>query len=530
MFKLIKKYEKIAKSNINTLFVIILLITTVLNLISFKAGHTWGDDFSMYIAQAKSIVEGSIRDLNEKQTILERYSSELHGPFFYPWGFPVMLSPVYMIFGFDILAMKIYVFLFFLSSLVILFILFKDRLDDKNRLILVSFFALNPVFFYFKENVLSDLPFLFLSLFAIYLIKRFIFERKYIVSLSFSYFILGFVIYYAFFIRHQGIVLFPILLFCHLLENKDLLNKLKWKFFKEEFMQLIPYVTITLCFLLNKKLFPENFNSYVTFFLDQNLSITLWNNIAFYTMLPSEFFGSQLVFKILYFITFPFLLFGLIANFRKDCLFVSFVLLNLFILLAFPCTTQGIRYIFPMLPYYVYFFLKGANEIMDRVTKAPCRNIFVCSIVFLIVVFMVSYFLRDINYVRKTFIDKHETLEGPYSNRASEMINFIKNSTGKRDIIAFFKPRALRLYTDRISVVNYHIDEIIKYRIKYVAVYKYDMEEEGRMRFIDDISKSCHFTKIFENGEYAVYKLIVDDGKSTSSSGKSFSVRGTKKS
>jgi 4-amino-4-deoxy-L-arabinose transferase-like glycosyltransferase len=493
------------------LLLLIIALSLFLNLISLKSGHNWGDDFSMYIAQSKSIVENSVDNLIEQQIFLEKYSSELHGPFLYPWGFPVLLSPVYKIFGFNIIAMKIYVFLFFLGSLFILFFIFVDGLNERYRLLIVSLFALNPVFFYFKENVLSDVPFLFLTLLGMLLIKLFIIEKRFFINESISFFLLGFVVFYAYFTRPQGVVLFPILLICHFKEYMDLLNNKQRKFLRKEYIQLVPYLTVALCLALNKHLFYENFYYFVNVFLSQNIVETVKYNIVFYTVLPSEFFGSKTVFKLLYAVTVPFAIYGFIADFKKDYPFALFVIFNLSILLIFPYTTQGIRYIFFILPFYVYYFFKGFVEFKSISFKIPYKNAYVSLIYILIVTLMISYLLRDVNYVKKVYNDNYYTVEGPYSKGASEMINFIINSTKQNDKIVFFKPRALRLYTNRNTAVNYNIDEIVKYKLKYVVTYKYDVENDYRIKFVHDISESNLFRKIFDNDEYLVYELIAED-------------------
>ena len=76
---------------------IIVALTAAIYLISFRPGHDWGGDFSEYIAQAKSISEGY--DFPGKFV-------GTYGSFIYPWGFPLLLSPIYSLFGLNIFASK----------------------------------------------------------------------------------------------------------------------------------------------------------------------------------------------------------------------------------------------------------------------------------------------------------------------------------------------------------------------------------------------------------------------------------------
>jgi len=43
-------------------------------------------------------------------------------------------------------------------------------------------------------------------------------------------------------------------------------------------------------------------------------------------------------------------------------------------------------------------------------------------------------------------------LDGPYSNDAQEAFTFISGKTKQSDVVVFFKPRALHLFTKRPSV------------------------------------------------------------------------------
>ncbi|MEM5777155.1 MAG: hypothetical protein QXJ06_01775 [Candidatus Aenigmatarchaeota archaeon] len=462
----------------------------------------------MYIAQARSIVENSIDNLIEQQKFLEQYSSELHGPFLYPWGFPILLVPVYKNFGLNILAMKFYIFLFFIGSLFIMFFLF-DELNEKYRLLLVSMFAFNPVFFYFKENILSDIPFLFFSLFGMFLIKRFIIEKRFLINENISFFLLGFVMFFTYYIRLQGAILFFVFFICHYKNYVKALSLEHWKFIKEKYLHLVPYLAFVFCLNISRNIFSESFRYFSEVFLNQDIFETIKNNIVYYAILPSEFFSSKTLLKLIYIVTIPFAFYGFVVNVKKEYFFTLFVILNQLVLLSFPYTTQGIRYIFIILPYYIYYFIKGFIKFKEINFKLPYKKWIINFMHILLVLLIGSYLLRDMNYIWKTYRDNFKTAEeGPYSKDASEMISFIKNNTKEDDKVVFFKPRALRLYTNRTTIVNYNLDEITKYKFKYVVVYRYDFEKDNRIKFINNIERSNLFMKIFNNDNYIIYELI----------------------
>src|SRR6185295_17632430 len=66
------------------------------SFINIRYDHDWGDDFAMYIIEAKKIATGqSLLDLGY---LYDRVNAG-GGPPAYPVGFPLMLAPVYRFFG-----------------------------------------------------------------------------------------------------------------------------------------------------------------------------------------------------------------------------------------------------------------------------------------------------------------------------------------------------------------------------------------------------------------------------------------------
>ena len=76
---------------------LIILLSGVLGYFSINNGHPWSGDFALYIRQAESLLAGSTDEL----LAFNRYAMENSvypeppiGPNLYPWGFPLLLSPV----------------------------------------------------------------------------------------------------------------------------------------------------------------------------------------------------------------------------------------------------------------------------------------------------------------------------------------------------------------------------------------------------------------------------------------------------
>lgn len=63
----------------------------LLNIFSVVNGHSWGDDFIIYLTQAKALLNGGINEIIEKQQLIIQLSGVKHGPVLYPWGYPFFI-------------------------------------------------------------------------------------------------------------------------------------------------------------------------------------------------------------------------------------------------------------------------------------------------------------------------------------------------------------------------------------------------------------------------------------------------------
>ena len=181
----------------------ICLFSTVLSFSLLTKGHDWGDDFSAYIMQAKSVVEGTKEEFIERNRFTIENSSSVLGPTMYPWGFPILIAPVYYFFGLNIVAFKYVNLAFFQLFLISIFYLFKNHISLIDRFILVLLFAFSPIFLTFHDSISSDIPFLFFSTLSVLLIGKLIVydEKLPYLNLTGGWILLGVTIFISFLIN-----------------------------------------------------------------------------------------------------------------------------------------------------------------------------------------------------------------------------------------------------------------------------------------------------------------------------------------
>ena len=158
-----------------------LVLSTALGFLTLTNGHDWGDDFAEYLMQTESVVQGRTREFIEEHRFVIENSTELIGPFAYPWGYPLCLAPVYYFCGLNnLIALKCVNLLFFNLALLCAYALFVRRIGPALSCLLVALLAFNPVLLGFLDNILSDALFLFLAMLSVFLVDKFLIRAEYL--------------------------------------------------------------------------------------------------------------------------------------------------------------------------------------------------------------------------------------------------------------------------------------------------------------------------------------------------------------
>src|SRR5919109_4694933 len=151
---------------------LIILISLALGASTLRRGHEWGDDFAWYILQAKSIWDGTTNEFMEISAFTNQQSTTHLGPLAYPWGYPLILTPVVAVKGVSPLGLKLPALFFYAGFLICLYFLIKTRLTPNESLLVVALFAFNPLLLQFLDQILSDIPFLFFSTLSLLLMTQ----------------------------------------------------------------------------------------------------------------------------------------------------------------------------------------------------------------------------------------------------------------------------------------------------------------------------------------------------------------------
>ena len=486
-------------------------------------GHNWGGDFSAYILQAKSIVDGDPRHFIEVNSRMMTESMSPVGPDAYPWGLPVLLAPVYAIFGLNVIALKLVGAVCFLLFLALLWIGFRQHHSVLWRVMLICLFGLNPTMLKFVDQILSDIPFLLLSTLSVMLIGVVVVEKRRLISRCCDLALLGVAIAAAFLIRTNGLILLVTLGITQLVvalqnvtprkaEHKDWKTLIRSIFPKEpriavsEFgMNTLPHATFIVIVLIWRVFLPEGGSSHALLLEGISPDI-IKDNFYHYLTISTKFFVGVSYYKFVYGVTILFAVMGMLKRYKSDYHMIVYMFLTILLYLLWPFT-QGLRFLFPILPFYFSFVMTSLAGGVPAVSKKREWSRAREAICILCVIVVLFYFGRQsvINSIDNLNRNRASSY-GPFAKTSTEMFSFVEENTEPESTVIFFKPRVMRLMTGRKSTLVIDSNEIS--RGDYLCLYfPRKVHHQISPHEAEALAGRQLIKLLYRNRDFAVYRL-----------------------
>lgn len=406
-------------------------------LYSIEAGHNWGGDFSQYIHHAKNIVEGKAYN----DILYVSNGMAMVGPSFYPPVLPILLAIVYAIFGINLVMMKAMINAFFVGVLCALYSLFKERLSGIFLLALLVILGLNPYLLTYKDNILSEFPFLFFSMLSLYLMCRYEAQKSWTIAL-----LLGLTMYLAYGTREVGMLLVLTLVTYEVWHYKKITKgailavaiflllvfiqsqATQFESIYPEYAENLNRIrddssTVKSNFHLlkfNPELLRFRFNSY-SWGLFRFLEL---ENISF----GRAFFWLLNGFAIAGFVT------ALIKKIQFTEIYLSGYLCALFLYGGF----DPLRYLIPIYPFYVFYILKGISLL-----KKYAVQIDKAVLLGMVLLLCYSYLIAPVR-------SQYDIVAGGIQSESAQgLFHFIEKNSEEEEVSVFVKPRVLALFAQR---------------------------------------------------------------------------------
>jgi hypothetical protein len=475
------------------LIVVIIAVSLILGASTLTRGHQWGDDFAWYILQAKSIWNGTKNEFIQQSAFTNDQSTTYVGPLAYPWGYPLILVPSYAIKGIHPLALKLPALFFYAGFLMCLYLLMKARLSRSESLLLVSLFAFNPLLLQFLDQILSDIPYLFFSTLSLWLVTK---EGK---SSTQQNILIGVSIFLVTFLRATGILLLGCFL---LVEFFRLINYRRDPGTVKQVVldSFVVCVSFILLLGLNSVLFPGGGDSYLAQYAGLNAEM-IRNSVVAYFNVYSLFFGEAAGWRYLYYVLVIFFLIGSWTHWKEELFFLLFFGLWMIVHIAYPYW-QGPRYVFPLLPIFIYFTFQGMKFVIQKLPEKFSRIGYGTLYSFWSLIALVFLFNSSIN--ASINLQHDRDINGPFDQYSKEVYKYITEETPANSVIIFFKPRVMVLMTDHPTIMSTECDRMLK------GDYLVLSRKVGRNQQIppEEIG-ACHLplSEVLDNNRFIVYKI-----------------------
>lgn len=399
---------------------------------TIREGHTWGDDFALYVLHAENIADG--KGYTETPYVHNPLYTEI-GPKAYPPVFPLALAPAYKWVGFNLTVMKVAICTFFLAALWVLFLFYRAHIPYSYAVALVMLLGFNPYLWDFKDEILSDFPFLFFVWATLYGIQRHYDSREKSSGAMLRAVVVGMCMYLAYGTRVIGAVLPASLLLYELVHFKRLSRFASTALLVAATLMAVQagvlsdsgsdYIRVALVkYTAIEDIANVFLDNIVTHFI--NLS-TLWDN------------GYNKLFKIgLFGIVSTLSVYGLKARLKAE-ITIDEIFLSLYLVVLLVTPFPALRYLIPVIPLYFLYACLGVLE--SRSLLGPRWYQYAPLVLTVLVV---------LSYASKyTTLDYGPIREGIARQESQELFQHIRAHTKPDDVLIFRKPRALALITGR---------------------------------------------------------------------------------
>lgn len=343
------------------------------HILSFNPALEDVDDNAAYMIGAQSIVD--------KGDLYYLYLPKLQPDTDLPWGLPLMLAPIYKFSGMNYQYMEYMIFATLLGALVFMFLVFKKIAGFNFAVVITLLFGVHPYIVMFSSIIMTEIPYIFWSLLALFLIYKFEEKEK----LNYWY-LLGSVlaIFMTYLTRAVGSG-FVIAVFFYFLIKSDIhkyLLKKDFRFYKDiKFRKFFAIAVLLFLAMVAWQLKAKlsggasqaeafsKINAGAVFKLNADAVWQVFSQLLFAGGTVSK--GLQ-PFSIWMFVVMAFTAIGLIYDFFKKGLLSLYTIFVLLVLMVGNVSTQPpvvLRYLIIFIPFFLYFFYLGIKTTVDLIIR-----------------------------------------------------------------------------------------------------------------------------------------------------------------
>jgi hypothetical protein len=223
---------------------------------------------------------------------------------------------------------------------------------------------------------------------------------------------------------------------------------------------------------------------------------SIFSNFIYNLRLPSEFFGGPWI----YIATIFFFYLGVRHCWRHNYCEIIYIALTFLLYVLWP-GRQGLRYIYPILPFYFSFMISGCEIVWQKLS-----NIRTGPSLFFLIAFTLFSFGTYYGFERLEKIRVEISMDGPFTKSSEEMFSYVRGNANDSDVIIFRKPRVMLLLTGRPSLLINQPERLTEGQ--YLVLDKLKIHDEAQLPLNFPLTLEVQGGQVvFENKQFKVFKL-----------------------
>ena len=302
--------------------------------------------------------------------------------------------------------------------------------------------------------------------------------------------------------RENGWSLFFILLICQIVKVIGLIKDKKEIKLSMTLLYLMPYVIATAAYHILSMKYPIYYQTSVFNFIPDSIIRMI---IYYFIQFRIEFFNCSNILSYIFCIwTILLFIYGIIKNYKKE--YVALIVVITFIGYLICPIEQGVRYIIPLIPFVFIFVGLGISKIKNL-------NIKQINICFLVILCILNLLILNRMNIGSRLLNKNLNY-GIANTLSLDMYKYIKENIPQDKKIIYWHPRAIYLYTGRLSFQIGGKKEKLRegdYQVSIIGTegpgsfYDKEMYDIREKTYIPEAD--IYLLPIYRNGNYAVYKI-----------------------
>jgi hypothetical protein len=449
----------------------LVFISGALAVALHRNGHNIGDDFALYLRQARSIFDGDIGDVVADNRFSVLYSTGQFSPYAYPWGWPLLLAPFVHLWGLDYDRLKLVEVAAFCAWLVLVHGIIRRRAGRMLALAVTAVVATAPMLLQHTDQLLSEYPAAAAVAVFIWWWDRVRTRRPLTAGEPRDLVILGVLAAVAFNVRREAIVLVLAIAVIQIaelagtgrrLKPRQRASELPWRIIATPYLAFVAAVVL-IQLLLPSMLFPDNGDhaGYIgTRLGNYTGELTAELGLGSHSALGALIIGLAIV--------------GMVVGCRRrPALDGPLAAITVLTTLAVSTHYRLVgRYYFQVLPWVVYFatvaVAAGVRWAARSESRQTVPRLAVVPLVYLLIVhaFVLPGDLAEV----RDFNRGGQQQVGPTNPAVTPIFDAVSRFTRPDDVIAFFRARTMTLYTDRRSIQTSDVEHVRRYADFYAQM------------------------------------------------------------